>query len=207
MGIERDDDRLTVSLTRSQFRVAAVVVVVVAGAAVFAGTPLDVADVTGVPAGVATAVGDTLNTGFQSDRAADAEADRTNDTAPAKDAGDPLEGIGQPGSAHEHAVFAVAINGRRIDFSRDAFQLRDRRVHFEENNGTIIHKHATGVTIGYTLSTLNMSISDDCLVAGTNHFCEDGGNLSVFVDGSLIDDAPDHVIQAGEAIEIVYRND
>ena len=66
-----------------------------------------------------------------------------------------LSGIGDSGSAHEHADFAVFVNGKQIDFTRPDFVMQHSLVHIDpgENNEHLIHRHATGVTYGMFFKT------------------------------------------------------
>ncbi len=112
--------------------------------------------------------------------------------------------VGPAGSTHEHATFSVSVAGDRIDFSRQRYQMQANRVHFEAGDGTTIHKHATGVTIGYALDTLGLGINASCLQVHGDAYCEPAGDLAVTVDGSDIDAPTDHVIRDGETIRIRY---
>ncbi|HEX2068377.1 MAG TPA: hypothetical protein VHF08_06710, partial [Nitrososphaeraceae archaeon] len=55
---------------------------------------------------------------------------------------------GPVGSAHEHAAFAIKINGQQIDFSQPKYQVQSRLIHVEGGDGTTLHRHATGVPFG-----------------------------------------------------------
>jgi hypothetical protein len=113
--------------------------------------------------------------------------------------------LGPAGSTHEHAQFAVTVNGKQIDFSQSQYQLQSNYVHFEAGKGQRIHKHATGATIGYALDTLGMGINETCIQTRSDTYCEsDGGELSVTVNGEEIGKPGSHVIQDGEVIRIDY---
>ncbi|MDY6788942.1 MAG: hypothetical protein SVV03_03165 [Candidatus Nanohaloarchaea archaeon] len=115
--------------------------------------------------------------------------------------------VGRLGSAHHHAQFSVEINGREINFARPRYQMQSKFVHFE-GDGSTIHKHATGVSIGYVLETLGMDINSTCIetYSGSVH-CEGGSSkLKVRVNGQEIGNPASHVIMDGENIEIVYSS-
>lgn len=115
--------------------------------------------------------------------------------------------LGPAGSTHHHALFAVSIDGDRIDFSRPQYQMQSREVHFEHGDGSTIHVHATGVTIGYTLNTLGMELTDSCLTLRSGEeYCDDTGDLAVTVNGNGVEDGPGHVIRDGESIRITYNS-
>lgn len=116
--------------------------------------------------------------------------------------------LGAPGSTHEHAQFTVTVNGERIDFSQPRYQAsktQNRYVHFEGGDGVTIHKHATGVTIAYTLESLGFSINETCISTDTGEtYCESsGGELSVTVNGQSVDPT-EAVIQDGQTIRVSF---
>lgn len=113
--------------------------------------------------------------------------------------------LGPLGSTHEHAQFTVVLDGQRINFAQPRYQLRSQYVHFEGGDGSTIHKHATGVTIGYSLDTLGMEFNGTCIEHDAQRYCEgDGSELVIRVNGNEIDDPANHVISDGESIRIVY---
>lgn len=118
--------------------------------------------------------------------------------------------IGPAGSTHEHAAFSVIVDGDAIDFSQPRYQVgrtQDRKIHFEGGDGSTIHKHATGVTIGFALDSLGLGINATCLDVHGEAYCEGGGELTVTVDGQEIEDPANHVIMDGQTITIRYASD
>lgn len=116
-------------------------------------------------------------------------------------------GVGPAGSTHEHAQFSVFIDGDEIDFSQSRYQLQSQRIHFEGGDGEVIHKHATGVTIGFALETHDLGINATCLTMHDDVYCEGGGaTLDVTVDEESIEEPASHVIQDGEVIDIRYSS-
>lgn len=93
--------------------------------------------------------------------------------------------IGPVGSAHEHADFMVFINGEEINFALPQYMVKVGEVHIEDMNGVTIHKHATGVTIGYFLNTLGFKFNDKCFITDKKEkFCnEEGKTLKFYVNG------------------------
>ena len=57
-----------------------------------------------------------------------------------------LSEFGELGSEHAHAQIFVIISGYTVDFSDPQYQLTSEYIHFENNEGSLIHRHATGVT-------------------------------------------------------------
>ena len=74
------------------------------------------------------------------------------------------ENAGAMGSDHDHTSILVKIFGDTFEFSGPAFQIKSPWIHFEGRDGTTIHKHATGVTLGYLFDSLSLGIDDQCYV-------------------------------------------
>ncbi len=74
------------------------------------------------------------------------------------------ENAGVLGSEHSHAGILVKIFGDTFEFSGPAFQIKSSWIHFEGRDGSTIHKHATGVTLGYLFDTLLIGLDDQCYV-------------------------------------------
>ena len=98
--------------------------------------------------------------------------------------------LGPEGSEHSHARLLVVVFDELTDFSKPEYMLKNPLVHFEDADGTIIHKHATGVTLPFFFSTLEMELNSNCLVSvDQTRFCTDEQNsLSIFVNRTLFND-------------------
>jgi len=59
------------------------------------------------------------------------------------------DGSGRLGDEHEHASILVRIFGDKLDFSSPAYQIKSSWIHFEDSDCTTIHRHSSGVTLGY----------------------------------------------------------
>ena len=70
------------------------------------------------------------------------------------------ENAGALGSDHAHAALLVKIFGDTFEFSSPAFQIKSSWIHFEGRDGSTIHKHATGVDLGYLFETLAIGLDD-----------------------------------------------
>ena len=70
------------------------------------------------------------------------------------------ENTGPLGSEHSHGGILVKIFGDAFDFSAPAYQIKSSWIHFEGNDGTTVHKHTTGVTLGYLFDTLGLGLDD-----------------------------------------------
>ncbi|MFB6213149.1 MAG: hypothetical protein ABEJ07_01105 [Candidatus Nanohaloarchaea archaeon] len=108
------------------------------------------------------------------------------------------------GSAHEHALFYVVVNGTPLDFTADRYELNSRYVHLEADQSRIVHKHAKGVTWSYFLDTINASVSrgeELCFTRFDERYC---GNGTVAFKG------PEDLgseIQQGDKLVIVIGGD
>lgn len=94
-----------------------------------------------------------------------------------------LPQLGPVGSTHQHADFKIYINGVLVDFSSAKYQVRAREVHVENGDGDIIHKHATGVTVGHFLRTLGFRLNSTCITtdSGEPHCSNEDASLKQFV--------------------------
>ena len=80
---------------------------------------------------------------------------------PSADAQDMLgvpDGAGNLGDEHKHASLLVRIFGDKLDFASPAYQIKSSWIHFEDSDGTTIHRHSSGVTLGYLFDSLNIGI-------------------------------------------------
>ncbi len=92
---------------------------------------------------------------------------------------------------HEHADFAVYLEGKKFDFTKAKYQssdtnLLDPNAHLHDGNGEITHKHRKGVTLGYFFQTIGMKFDGQCFVTDNGtQYCNNGGKtLKMFVNGN-----------------------
>ncbi|KAF6247526.1 protein-disulfide isomerase [Nitrosopumilus sp. b3] len=116
------------------------------------------------------------------------------------------ENAGALGSEHAHAGILVSIFGDEFDFSAPAYQIKSSWIHFEGRDGTTIHKHATGVTLGYLFETLSLGLDDQCFVFqdGRSFCTNEDYKLSFYVNGEQLPDIRELEIQEDDKILIVY---
>lgn len=124
------------------------------------------------------------------------------------------EGIGVVGEIHYHADFAVYLNGERYNFSQEKYMSTENKslsnfAHFHDMDGNIIHKHAEGVTLGFFLDTLDISLNDSCLILDDDTpYCNDGEKiLKMYVNGKENDDFSDYDIHEEDKILISYGDE
>ena len=115
-------------------------------------------------------------------------------------------GAGPLGSEHSHAGILVKIFGDSFDFSAPAYQIKASWIHFEGNDGTTIHKHATGVTLGYLFDTLSLGLDDQCFeFQNGRSFCtNEDYSLRFFINGDEVSNVSDYEIVEDDKILISY---
>jgi len=105
-------------------------------------------------------------------------------------------------SEHGHGLINVTIDGQELDFSRQEFQNPGeyRAFHFENGNGRIWHKHASGVTLEYGMATLGIEVTESSVTYdGTTYRDSDPGtSVNVTVNGNAVDPASYELDGAGE---------
>ena len=116
------------------------------------------------------------------------------------------EGAGAMGSDHAHAAISVMIFGDEFDFSAPAYQIKNSWIHFEGRDGSTIHKHATGVTLGFLFETLALGLDDQCFEFqdGRNFCTNEDYTLKFFINGEKVSDIRDYEIMEDDRVLISY---
>ena len=116
--------------------------------------------------------------------------------------------LGDPGSEHTHISVMFFIKGNQVNFAEQKYMLQDSRMHFENNDGVTIHKHATGVNLPVFFASLDIRINQDCFMLDiTKEYCGDGENkLTFIVNGQESEDVY-RELQDGDKILINYGSD
>lgn len=129
----------------------------------------------------------------------------TNSSIPAIDESK----YGKYNSEHVHAAFMMMVDGRQIDFSDSKYQLKSRFIHVENNDGTTLHRHATGVPFGDFLKSVRMDIVDRCLVLddGSKHCDPDGSRLRFFLNRNEVSSIVEYVTQDRDRLLVTYGNE
>jgi hypothetical protein len=119
------------------------------------------------------------------------------------------KGAGPLGDEHEHAAMNVMIFGDKFDFSSPAYQVKNRYIHFENHNGDTVHRHASGVTLGYLFQTLKIGFNDSCFVfPDKREFCtNDQYSLKFYLNHQKIPSLLGYVLQDDDRILISYGNE
>ena len=116
--------------------------------------------------------------------------------------------FGSLGSAHEHAVFEVMLNGQVIDFGQKKYQVQSQYIHVEGGDGTTLHRHSSKVPVGEFFKSVNMDITDNCFVLDSaEQFCNDSKQLRFFVNGTGRASINDYILQDNDRILIIYGDE
>ena len=119
------------------------------------------------------------------------------------------ENAGALGSEHSHAALLVKIFGDTFEFSSPAFQIKSTWIHFEGRDGSTIHKHATGVDLGYLFETLGIGLDDQCYIfPDGKQFCSNEDySLKFFINREQVSDIRDYEIMEDDRILIVFGDE
>ena len=109
-------------------------------------------------------------------------------------------GAGKLGDSHEHASLLVRIFGDKFDFSVPSYQIKSSWIHFEESDGTTIHRHASGVTLGYLFDSLNIGMDSKCYVfPDGRQFCNNEDySLKYYINHQPVSDINDYIFEDGD---------
>jgi len=94
------------------------------------------------------------------------------------------------GAVHDHGTMTVEIDGQRLDFTRDRFQLQADAFHFEpgRNPGERYHLHANRITLEYALETLGIGVTNRTLSYNGTVYDDraDGQRVAYIVNGEEV---------------------
>ncbi len=118
-------------------------------------------------------------------------------------------GSGTLGDEHEHASMLVRIFGDKFDFSLPAYQIKNSWIHFEGQDGTTVHRHSSGVTLGYLFETLGIAIDENCYIfPDGREFCSNEEfSLKYFINHEPVESINDHVPKDDVRILISYGDE
>ena len=118
-------------------------------------------------------------------------------------------GSGTLGDEHEHASMLVRIFGDKFDFSLPAYQIKNSWIHFEGQDGTTIHRHSSGVTLGYLFETLGIAIDENCYIfPDGREFCtSEEFSIKYFINHQPVESINDYVLKEGDRILISYDDE
>ena len=115
-------------------------------------------------------------------------------------------GAGKLGDEHIHSSLLVRIFGDKFDFSVPSYQIKSSWIHFEESDGTTIHRHSTGVTLGYLFDSINIGLDDNCYVfPDGRQFCtNEDYSLKYYINHQPVSGINDYVFEDGDRILISF---
>ena len=115
-------------------------------------------------------------------------------------------GAGKLGDEHVHSSLLVRIFGDKFDFAVPSYQIKSSWIHFEDSDGTTIHRHATGVTIGYLFDSLNIGIDSKCFVfPDGRQFCtNEDYSLKYYINHQPVSSINDYIFEDGDRILISF---
>lgn len=118
-------------------------------------------------------------------------------------------GAGLLGDDHQHASILVRIFGDKFDFSVPAYQIKNSWIHFEAQDGATVHRHSTGVTLGYMFETLGIEMDENCYIfPDGREFCNNEDySLKYYVNHEKVPNINDYVIMEGDRVLISYGNE
>ena len=118
-------------------------------------------------------------------------------------------GAGKLGGEHEHASLLVRIFDDKFDFSVPSYQIKSSWIHFEESDGITIHRHASGVTLGYLFDSLNIGIDSECYsFPDGRQFCtNEDYSLKYYINHQPVKQITDYVFEDGDRILISFGSE
>ena len=118
-------------------------------------------------------------------------------------------GAGKLGDEHIHASILVRIFGDKFDFSVPTYQIKSSWIHFEESDGTTVHRHSSGVTLGYLFDSVRIGIDNKCYIfPDGRQFCSNEDySLKYYINHKLVNDVYDYVFEDGDRILITYGSE
>jgi len=118
-------------------------------------------------------------------------------------------GAGTLGDEHEHISILVRIFGDRFDFSSPSYQIKSSWIHFEGADGNTIHRHSSGVKMGYLFGTLGLTLTDECFVFkdGRDFCTNEDYSLKFYINHQQVDSILDYIGQENDRVLISYGNE
>jgi len=118
-------------------------------------------------------------------------------------------GAGVLGDDHTHTSILVRIFGDKFDFSSPAFQIKSSWIHFEGQDGETIHRHSTGVTLGYLFETLGITVDDECFIFPDGRsFCNnDDYSIKFFINHKPVPNINEYIGNEDDRVLITYGNE
>ena len=119
------------------------------------------------------------------------------------------ENAGKLGDEHIHASILVRIFGDKFDFSLPNYQIKTSWIHFENQDGDTIHRHASGVDLEFLFNSMSIGLDEDCFTFPDGRaFCtNEDYSLKYFVNHKQVNDIREYVVMEEDRILISYGNE
>ena len=119
------------------------------------------------------------------------------------------ENAGKLGDEHIHASMLVRIFGDKFDLSLPNYQIKTSWIHFENQDGDTIHRHASGVELEFLFNSLSIAIDDKCFTFPDGRaFCtNEDYSLKYFINHKEVNDIREYVVMEEDRILISYGPD
>lgn len=115
--------------------------------------------------------------------------------------------IGEYGTSHAHLYFNVVLAGEELDMGQSQFLQQADRVHFH-NPDNILHIHADGMTLGFTLRTLGLQIEDSCLAVNGTEYCgNETHSFQFYANGEQISSYRSYEPDQGDTLVMFFGPD
>lgn len=94
----------------------------------------------------------------------------------------------EEGGYHIHADFLVMVNGTKVDLTLDTYQSTAEKilhpgVHLHDNKDNVIHFHARNISLLEFLSSLDITLTNECLTINDEAHCtNDTNSLLLYVN-------------------------
>ena len=119
------------------------------------------------------------------------------------------ENAGKLGGEHIHASMLVRIFGDKYDFSLPNYQIKSSWIHFENQDGDTIHRHASGVELEFLFNSLGIGIDENCFTFPDGRaFCtNEDYSLKYFINHKEVNDIREYVVMEEDRVLISYGPD
>jgi len=116
------------------------------------------------------------------------------------------DGAGRLGDEHEHASLLVRVFGDKLDFASPAYQIKRSWIHYEDSDGTTIHRHSSGVTLGYLFDSMGFTANDECFAFPDGRaFCtNEDYSLKYYINHKSVGNIYDYVLEDDDRILISF---
>ena len=104
------------------------------------------------------------------------------------------------------AVVLVKIFGDEFTFEHPNYQMKNPHIFFADNNGNSIHRYHEDATMELLFNSMNIGIDHQCYVfTDGRSFCTNNDySMKYFINGKLVSDIRDHVVQNNDRILITF---